>query len=194
MLELSLVLDAVLKLPEISWAYFRIFMETNWQFCSAVTQGRDQLRNCWSDAREKAFCKSKEFKTGSSEVLMLVPVFLYFLEIHVAPQNASEAELRSYRALALVLACIKDAKFGRNVEETAAALRRSFGAHGRCFEEAYSNAVEIPKGHWGLFATDSHWIAFAWNAITDSLSNAPRPFQTLAIMRNRYSCGCWPAV
>ena len=53
-------------------------MSSNWRFCGAFQGGSAELQGCWNLAREKAFKKSKEFKAGASELMMLVPTFAFF--------------------------------------------------------------------------------------------------------------------
>ena len=73
-----------------------------------------------------------------------------FLESVVKPANILENEVRSLHALALIHACVKDGKFGRDIGSTAAGLNRMFADHTRAFTAAYPTSGIIPKGHWGF--------------------------------------------
>ena len=96
------------------------------------------------------FKSTHVFKMGASEMNLLTPVFLFFLESVVAPLNTLEAEIASFRAFALILALVKNGKFGRDIDRTAADLLEVFRQHAERFAEAYPDRNQLPKGHWGF--------------------------------------------
>ena len=148
--EMSLLLTAMFRHPSLSWGSVRAWMDTNWKFCGAFSGAPAELKAAWNVARETAFGKHKEFKAGASELIMIIPVFGYFLECVAKPRGILEKEIRSFAALALIYAFVKEGKFGRDLRATASGLDAVFAEHAKRFNDAYPGAGVIPKGHWGF--------------------------------------------
>jgi len=141
--ETSLVI-AALKDHGISWSMLRDFCEADWSFCKALGS-RSLLQGCFATPREQAFRSDSTFKAGASEMLLVAPVLLYFLQKIVQPSGRMDPQVRSYAALCEILAMVCLGKDGRAVHrELKVGIRR----HAELFTAAYPEAEMRPKNHW----------------------------------------------
>lgn len=153
-LEMSLTLVAMFRHNWLSWSGVRMWMESGWKFCGAFSGASSELKAAWNDARQKAFQKNKEFKAGASELIMIIPLFNYFLHCVVKPCGILDKEIRSFTSLARICGFIKQGKFARDVSSTASGLDAMFAEHAEAFNGAYPAGDVIPKAHWGFHLAD----------------------------------------
>ena len=141
--ETSLLLG---KLREngIRFDHLREMSEAEWKMCKALGLPSG-LRACFAPAREKAWRDSGSFKTGASEMLMCLPIILYFLESVLLPQGKLVAQVKSYRALFEVVNLIKQ---GKEVTYSSDTLARAIKKHAMAFTAAYPDADFKPKNHY----------------------------------------------
>ena len=145
-LEFSLILQR-LEAAGYRWEDIRDWMSSHWRSCRAFGP-MARLRDCWNDARAKAFHKTQAYKASASEMLMLFPIFGYYLATEVAPRGHLAQEIRSYDALELLVGLVKNGKFGRHADTASVDLSNVAKAHQDAFVEAYPDARVPPKGHW----------------------------------------------
>ena len=142
--EMALLLDA-LRAHSIGWEQLRAFAASDLQFHRAGG-GAPSLRDCFSVAREKAFKDNGSFKAGAAEMLMVLPVVLFFLETVVSTAGVREDQILSFKELWRTQQCIRRGKDGRcDANELASAIRD----HAAAFGKAYGPKVK-PKNHFLL--------------------------------------------
>ena len=81
-------------------------------------------------------------------MLMLFPIFGYYLATEVTPRGHLAQEIQSYDALELLVGLVKNGKFGRHADTASVDLSNVAKAHQDAFVEAYPDARVPPKGHW----------------------------------------------
>ena len=139
------LLFAALHRHHIGWGELRLFVSASWQ-TSRACGSPAQLRESVSAIREKICKDSGGFKSGASEMLMLLPLVEHFLDTIIVPRGLCGREVESFRALARVQRCIRQAKEG---ERGANELEQAIGQHLTAFLRAYGPQVK-PKNHYLL--------------------------------------------
>lgn len=126
-----------------TWDQLRSFFAANWRYCKA--NGSTTIaKAAMSKARQTAFEKSGEFKSGASEMLQVFPLLLHFLFTVVKPTGALAAEIASYHALGCLLSATRR---GKNGEDVQAELKAAATAHADLYAAAYGAGVK-PKHHY----------------------------------------------
>jgi len=125
------------------FAQVRQYMESDWHVCSAFASN-SAVASTFAEARETAWRNSEGFKCSASEMLLVSPMLLHFLET-VGTGLGLRDQVDSYRKLGWVMRFIREGKTGGNVGEELAVACRD---HGRAFKRAYPEAVFKPKNHY----------------------------------------------
>ena len=130
----------------ITWSHIVAFCTADWCFPKMFGSSA-KLRSVLNAGRREKFRKTGVFAATASEHLMLLPVFLYFLETVVLPTKPTlSTEIDSYRALACVCALLSQCKTG---SPDVSKLTRACRLKGEKFNLAYADHKRTKrKLHW----------------------------------------------
>lgn len=138
-------LFTALKDLGMSWKMVAEFCSrVPWRFCRSHG-GRSKLLACLNGAREEAWKSSGVFKASASEMLMVQPVLMHFLDKVVRPRGVLLEHLRSYEALGEVLTLIRRGKSGESVDGL---LASTIKVHAELCTLAYGRDDFKPKNHY----------------------------------------------
>jgi hypothetical protein len=122
----------------------RTFASARWGLCSALASTLSVLTNIFSEAREKAWKKSHDFKCGASEMLLAFPIILFFLQTVIVGLGMDD-QIASYEKLGRIMHYIR---LGKDRGMCGLNLRAAIHEHGDAFDTAYPDAVWKPKNHF----------------------------------------------
>ena len=125
----------------LAWKDFQLFCKADWQFPSFFRAKGRSIHEVFNGVPERA---SKDvFKAGATEMLVVLPLIVYFAETFVAATLPKELE--SLRAIAVVAHETQEAKFQRgDVGRMLAAIANRFALFG----ETCSDEQVKPKHHY----------------------------------------------
>ena len=129
----------------VTWSHLRLFADSNWQVDRTSALNSNPIKECFSTARERALKDSGHFKATASEMLLLMPILLFFLDTIVAVKSICEDQVASFRALYQFQACIRLAKDGQC---RPAEVERTCSTHAVAFKKAYGEDFFKPKNHF----------------------------------------------
>jgi hypothetical protein len=146
--ELSHLFVALAR-HNVGFQSLRAFSDADWRTCHALGGPRcsNTLVTVFGEARAQFFKNQKEFPGSASDMLVALPVVVFFMEVNPALLAALPAEYASVATLNRVRGLYQQAKLAMPVaNELAAALR----LHGEQKLAAYGPAAFIPKDHYIL--------------------------------------------
>ena len=147
----GVIMDRTVMRRRVTWDHLRTFVDADFCFCHCY-HITGKVSKMLSSAREERYNKDGTIAFGAAEVLLLVPLILYFLEVVVVPSlvppvaPAVPLAVTSFRALARVIALTQAGKLGRtDADHLAHAIR----VHGEAYQASYGSSTKT-KPHWLL--------------------------------------------
>ena len=148
---------ALLRLKELgdSWDGIHRIMCADWKFCRMNIKGLRTLRSSFSAKREARFKDTQMFSPDASELLVMFPIFGYYLDTIAGPRHGPNivAAIDSFHACACCLALVKE---GKSVADDAIAtqLDDAIVTHKEKKAIAYPGEHARAKDHWTLHIGD----------------------------------------
>ena len=140
--ELDAMLARLLR-EGITFSDIRGFLKP-WKFCKVYGK-KGAVAAHFTPSRQKSVNNDGCLRVGASEMLLLYPLVLYFLQRIIAQTGKLVHEIKSFEALALVLELIRRGKEGFDV---SADLEDALVAHAKAFANAYPELVPKPKARF----------------------------------------------
>ena len=131
----------------IRWEHLHSYCQSDWR-CPKSLGGAAKIRGAFSASKHTHWRSTGSFSLYASEHLALMPVMLHFLTTVAAKRcpGRLDKEIGSFRALAVVVALVKDGKMGAS---DADRLQRAAQVRAEAFARAYPNAKgSSHKQHW----------------------------------------------
>ncbi len=147
-LETGLALQHLVNTPDWDYNDFREFVKADFRCPKAGASHGDWATRAKAVAsqREDALRRKGAFPCTASEMTLILPVFLHYLQVVVSKKWEVGDILASYEALSDVCRLFKDCKQGRRGGSQA--LRQASAKHLRLFNTAYGKDNAIPKHHY----------------------------------------------
>ncbi len=148
--ELWLLMTA-LGTCQVTWGHVQAWMKADrcWPLW-AKAKGK-AIHNCFNESRRKAACNAKEFKSGCTETVQVVPLMRHFLVTVIVSDVVAEAkldkEISSFNALADVVLCLQSMKVSSNPQALTEHLQSAIARHLSVFKAAYSEDHMVWKHH-----------------------------------------------
>ena len=147
--ESALALQAVFNLGHFTFRDFQTFACTDFRTCQCL--GSHQiLRRAVDTQREASLRAGNALTCTASEMLMLRPVLLHFLQRVVSRKHDIRAIVLSYEALSDLCSNAFDIKLGNHGLKDVMAWQAA--EHLRLFKLAYTDLPCKPKHHYSLHA------------------------------------------
>lgn len=136
---------SALKQHGITWSMVSEFCRRgDWRFCKA-SGSKQRVLACFPHTREEAWKSSGVFRASASEMLMVYPILMHFLDKVVRPRGIMGEQILSYEELGTVLDCIRRGKAGEAVHPQ---LARIVELHLLHCKAAYPEESFKPKNHY----------------------------------------------
>lgn len=136
-LEIDLCLETLLQTDLWDFNSLRMLADAEW----LPKQQCRTLKASMSEARERHFNSTGKMQMQASEVLVVAPFLLFFLEKHVVQRGCMIKETASLRAACKVLAHVQESKLGH---VDAPATQASMYQHCVEYEAAYGERFADP--------------------------------------------------